>query len=107
MNDYDEQKWFDLYRTALLELKRVAVTGRISDARGEISTRLETLKLHPELHREEHQAIKDALNNLRVLEREEERLAADDKKRLLQESIEKLQSIAPKFEGPSQPENSH
>lgn len=26
MNDYDKQKWFDLYRTALLELNRAAMT---------------------------------------------------------------------------------
>jgi hypothetical protein len=32
MNDYDKLEWFDLYRTALLELKRPAMTGRISDA---------------------------------------------------------------------------
>ena len=101
MNDYDEQKWFNLYRTALLELKRAAMTGRISDARDEISTRLETLKQHPGLHRQEYQAIQDALNNLRVLEREEERFAADDKRRLLQESVEKLEILAPKFEGSS------
>jgi hypothetical protein len=27
MNDYDQQKWFNLYRTVLLELKRAAMTG--------------------------------------------------------------------------------
>ena len=105
MNDYDKQKWFELYKTALLELKRAAMTGRISDARGEITARLETLKLHPELHREEHQVIRDALNNLRTLEQEEAILAADDKERLLQESVKKLQSIGPKFEGPDPPED--
>ncbi len=98
MDDYNQQKWFDLYRTALLELKRAAMTERIGDARGEIATRLETLKLHPALYRHEYQAIQDALNNLRVLEREEERMAADDKRQLLQESVEKIESIAPKFE---------
>ena len=43
MHDYDTQKWFDLYRTALLELERAAITGRIRDARAEITIRLETL----------------------------------------------------------------
>ena len=32
IHDYDKQKWFDLYKTALLELNRAAMTGRISDA---------------------------------------------------------------------------
>jgi hypothetical protein len=77
MNDYDKQKWFDLYKTALLELNRAAMTGRISDARGEIATRLERLKQHPALHQH------------------------------LQESVQKLASVAPKFAGPSQQENSN
>jgi hypothetical protein len=97
MNDYDKQKWFDLYRTAILELTRAAMTGRICDARGEIAIRLEALKQHPGLHQEEYRAIQDALSNLRVLEQEEARLAEDDKRRLLQESIQKLQTLAPKF----------
>jgi uncharacterized protein with WD repeat len=107
MNEYDKQKWFDLYRTALLELNRAAMTGRISDARDEIATRLEILKQHPELHKHESQAIQDALNNLRVLEQQEARLAADDKSRLLQETIQKIASVAPKFAGPSQQEHSN
>ena len=107
MNDYDKQRWYDLYRVAMLELERAAMTGRISDARGEISTRLEALKQHPELHRSEYQAIQDALNNLRVLEREEAALAAADKTRLMQESVAKLQSIAWKFADPSPEENSN
>jgi len=88
----------------MLELERAATTGRIGDARIEIALRLEALKAHPGLYKPEYQAIQDALGNLRFLEREEERLAADDKKRLLQESIQKLQSIAPKFDDPSQQE---
>ena len=97
MHDYDTQKWFDLYKTALLELKRAAMTGRIGDARAEIAIRLETLKQHPGLHQEEHQAIQDALTNLRVLEREEEQLAAEDKKRILQQTVQKLKTLVPKF----------
>jgi hypothetical protein len=102
MNDYDQQKWFDLYTTALLELERAAMTGRIDHARAEISVRLEALKQHPGLHKTEYQAIQDALTNLRALEREEARLVAEDKKRLLQESARKLQSIAPMFQSPGQ-----
>jgi hypothetical protein len=107
MNGYDQRKWFDLYATALLELERAAMTGRIGDARAEIAVRLETLKQHPGLHKVEYQAIQDALSNLRALEREEARLAAEEKKRLLQEAAQRLQSIAPKFQdsGPQQNSN--
>lgn len=91
----------------MLELSRAAMAGRISDARGEITARLETLKQHPGLHQHEHLAIQDALNNLRVLEREEKRLASDEKNRLLQEAIQKLASLAPTFVRPIQPENSN
>jgi hypothetical protein len=97
MDDYDTEKWFELYRTALLELERAAMTGRIRDARAEITTRLETLQQHPGLHQTELSAIRDALNNLRVLEREEERPAAEDKKRILQKTVQTLKNIAPKF----------
>lgn len=102
MNDYHSEKWFDLYRIALLELERAAITGRIGNARAEITIRLETLRLHPNLHHTELSAIQDALNNLRALEREEERLAAEDKKRILQETVQRLKTIAPKLEGPDQ-----
>jgi uncharacterized protein (DUF342 family) len=97
MNNYDTQKWFDLYKTAVLELERASITGRIADARAEITTRLEMLQQHPELHHSELSAIRDALNNLRVLEREEERLAAEDKKRILHQTVQTLKTIAPKF----------
>lgn len=97
MHDYDSQKWYDLYKTAVLELERAAMTGRISDARTEITTRLEMLQQHPELHHSELSAIRDALSNLRVLEREEEHLAAEDKKRILQQTVQTLKTLAPKF----------
>ena len=97
MNDYEKQQWFDLYKKAMLELQRAAMTGRIGDARAEIADRLETLKQHPGLHRDEYHAIEDALRSLKVLEQEEARLAAEDKRRLLQEAAQKLEAIAPKF----------
>src|SRR5580700_2317245 len=96
MSDFDIQKWFDLYKTALLELERAALTGRIADARAEITTRLEALEQYPAVHHIELSAIQDALNNLRTLEREEERMAAENKKRILQQTVQKLRSIAPK-----------
>lgn len=102
MNDYHTEKWFDLYRAAILELERAAMTGRIGDARAEITIRLETLQQHPNLHHTELSAIRDALNNLRVLEQEEERLAAEDKKRILHETVQTLKTLGPKFGEPDQ-----
>jgi hypothetical protein len=100
MNDYDQQKWFDLYRTALVELERAAMTGRVADARAEIVFRLKALKQHPGLHGAEYQAIQDALHSLRQLEQEEARLVEEDNKRILEEAARKLQSIAAKFQEP-------
>jgi hypothetical protein len=102
MNDYDKQTWFDLYGMALMELKRAAMTGRIGDARTEIAGRLEMLKRHPDLHKQEHQAMRDALSSLRALEREEERLAAEDKKRILQETVQTIQTLSSKFKDSGQ-----
>lgn len=102
MKGYEHEKWFDLYKTAMLELQRAAMTGRIGDARTEIAGRLEALKQSPLLHDEERHAIQDALRNLRVLEQEEARLAEEDKKRLLAEAAQKLQRIAPRFQEPDQ-----
>jgi hypothetical protein len=102
MKDYDKEKWFDLYRIALLELERAAITGRIGDARAEIAARLEVLKGHPGLHQAEYEAIRDALNNLRTLEREESYLAEEEKRRLLQEAAQVLQGIAHRFQEPGQ-----
>jgi hypothetical protein len=107
MNDYDQQQWFDLYTRALLELEHAAVTGRIGEARAEMALRLETLKLHPGLHRSEHHAIEDALSNLRSLEQQEARFAAaEDEKRLIQRAVQNLQRVAPTFQGPNKQENS-
>lgn len=102
MNDYRTEQWFDLYATAILELQRAAITGRIGDARAAITTRLETLQQHPNLHHAELSAIQDALNNLRSLEQGEERLAAEEKKRILHETVQSLKTIAPKFREPNQ-----
>jgi len=97
VEDFRLQKWFDLYKTAMLELERAAMTGRIADARVEIASRLEALQEYPGLHPEERQAIRDAHSNLRGLEQEEARLAAEDKKVLLEEAVQRLQALAPKF----------
>jgi hypothetical protein len=98
MSDYGQEKWVDLYKTAVMELEHAAMTGRIGDARAAIATRLEKLKQLPGLHAKEHQAIEDALNNLRVLEREEKCFAEAEKKHALEEALQKLRSLAPKFQ---------
>jgi hypothetical protein len=98
MSDYDREKWVEVYITAVMELEHAAMTGRIGDARIAISTRLEKLKHLPGLHAREHQAIEDALNNLRVLEREEKRFAEGEKKRALDEALQKIRSLAPRFQ---------
>jgi hypothetical protein len=104
MADYEKEKWFDLYRTALLELKRAVMTGRISDARAGISARLETLEQHPGLHQREDQSDAGRACSLRTLEQAEARLVEEERKRLLQEAMQKLQTLAPKLEKPKQRE---
>jgi hypothetical protein len=100
VNEYEQQKWFELYKAAMLELDRAVITGRIGDARAEMITRLEKLGQHPGLHQDEYHTIQDALRNMQLLEIEEAHLAAEDKKRLLHETAQKLQGVAPKFKRP-------
>jgi len=99
MSNYDKEKWVELYRTALLELEHAKMTGRIGDARTEIAARIEKLHDIPGLHDKERQAIEDALNSLRTLERQEERYAADER-RIAETALEKLRAVAPKIENP-------
>ena len=37
--DYEREKWLELYKKALVELEHAVMTGRIGDARTEISAR--------------------------------------------------------------------
>jgi hypothetical protein len=67
------EKWIDIYQTALVELEHAKMRGRIGDARREIVERVEKLKSPPGLHAREGQALEDALNALKFLEREEDR----------------------------------
>ena len=99
MSEYDKEKWVELYRAALLELEHAKMTGRIGNARTEIAARIEKLHDIPGLHAKERQAIEDALNSLRSLEREEERYAADER-RVAETALEKLRFIAPRVENP-------
>jgi hypothetical protein len=94
-DDFQDEKWLDLYRTAILELEHAKITGRIEDARLAIVLRVEKLQTLPGLHDEERQAITDALSGLRVLQHEQDRYDADEKKRILDRSLQALKSVGP------------
>ena len=91
---YEKEEWFRLYEKAMLELERASMAGRICDARTEIADRIEKLRDIPGLHEREKQAIQDALNALRVLEQEDGRARADER-RIAEAALEKLLIIAP------------
>lgn len=97
MTDYDKEDWVGLYKTALLELEHAKMHGRIADARESIVTRVAKLHSLPGLHKEERQAIQDALNNLRVLEREDQQYTAEEKRHALEKAHRTLQALAPKI----------
>jgi hypothetical protein len=69
-----------IYKAALVELEHSLMAGRIADARP--VKRLEILRDTPGVHKEEQQAIEDALNSLRSLEREHARYAAEEQRNL-------------------------
>ena len=94
---HENQEWVGIYRSALMELEHAKMTGRIGDARNSIATRFEKLMQMPSLHTEERQALEDALNNLRVLELEEERFQAEER-RIAERALKALASIAPRIE---------
>ena len=82
MREYDQEKWVRVYKAALVELEHSLMAGRLADARPEIVKRLEILRDTPGVHKEEQQAIEDALNSLRSLEREHARYAAEEQRNL-------------------------
>lgn len=92
MPDYEGEEWYQIYASAMLELEQAKMAGRIGDARSGIAARIEKLKDIPGLHGTERQAIEDALNNLRMLEREDERAKADER-RIAEAALEKLRVI--------------
>jgi hypothetical protein len=100
MNDYDSEEWFGLYSLALLELERAVISGRINEARISITARLEELKTLTGSRERERDAIEGALRNLRVIEREEARLAEEDRQRILRETIQKLREVVPESSSP-------
>jgi hypothetical protein len=96
MSDYEQEEWHLLYAKAMMELEQAKLVGRIGDARHEIAARIEKLRDIPGLHGLERQAIDDALNSLRSLEREDERAKADER-RIAEAVLEKLKKIGPKL----------
>lgn len=96
MAEHEREDWYRIYSRAMLELEQAKMAGWIADARNEIAARIEKLREMPGLHDLERQAIDDALNSLRVLEREVERAKADER-RIAEEALEKLRTIEPKF----------
>ena len=95
-DEYEREKWYSVYETAMVELEQAKIAGRIGDAREEIAARIEKLRDIPGLHEREKQAIEDALNGLRMLEQEEERARADER-RIAEAALEKLRVIGPKL----------
>jgi hypothetical protein len=47
MSDNPEEKWIELYTTAMLELKHALMAGRILEARAEIAARIENCEGFP------------------------------------------------------------
>jgi len=106
MDDYSKEKWVTLYAAAMMELKHALMAGRIMEARNEIVNRLEVLRDSLSSHPRERQAIADALNNLRVLEREESRYNAEQQRQAVQTALKKLEAIHPTQRPSSQSEES-
>jgi hypothetical protein len=94
MENFDNEDWLTLYQTAIVELERVKISGRIEAARTAIAARLRKLQNLPGLHPDERQAIADAYSGLRVLEDEQTRYDAD-MARAVDRALEKLRYIGP------------
>src|SRR5882672_3673137 len=94
MTEIENEKWYALYKSAMMEFEHSLVTGRIKDARVEISNRVQELRNIPGLHAEEKQAIEDAMVGLRSLERYE----ADRLEKEAGEALRKLRSLEPRLQ---------
>ena len=65
----EDKSWFEVYKAAVLELDPRKLPERIGAAKEKVRLRLEEIQGDSD-HHAERQQIEDALNNLRVLERE-------------------------------------
>ena len=102
MADFEWETWVEIYQKALVELEHARVRGRIGEARGAITSRVEKLKAIPGLHDRELLAIDDALNALRFLEREEARYDENQRRMALETASRKLESIGSKIKKPDE-----
>jgi hypothetical protein len=93
MENYSNEEWVDLYRTAMLELEYAKMSGRIGAARTAIVARIQRLQEMPQLHPGERQAIADALSGLRLLQ--DEQTQHDAARHAVDKALEKLRYIAP------------
>lgn len=94
MTEIENEKWYALYKSAMMEFEHSLVAGRIKDARVEISNRVQELRKIPGLHAEEKEAIDDAMIGLQSLERYE----ADRVETEAQEALRKLRSLEPRLQ---------
>ena len=65
----ENKPWFALYKVAMLELDPEMLPERIVAATDAVRLRLKDVQGDPD-HHAEREEIEDALNNLRILERE-------------------------------------
>jgi hypothetical protein len=96
--DYDHEKWVKFYKIAILGLERAKLRDRIEDTRVEMAARIVKLRDVPGMHAEESSAIDKAHRTLLLLESEQERFAAEEKGRAIEEALRQIRSIAPKIE---------
>jgi hypothetical protein len=70
MENYENQNWFSLYRSALVEVEPSKLPALIEAAKQAILTRIETIHALSGRHPAELHAIEDALRALNLLQRE-------------------------------------
>lgn len=70
MEDFQNEEWFVLYESALVELEQPKMAGRIKAAKESVLARKEKLRMLPGVHSAEQHKIADALQTLSALERE-------------------------------------
>ena len=93
MAEHDNEKWVEVYREAITEVRQSLMAGRIANARAEIVKRVAALRDIPGLHKYERQAIEDALQSLGFLEREDAAISAEDEKEKAAEALKRLSEI--------------
>lgn len=83
MEDYQNEEWFVLYQSALVELEQPKMAGRIKAAKESVLARKEKLHPIPGLHSEQQHKIADALHTLSALEREMAEFDAEAERRAI------------------------